>query len=424
MKKYVYSLLIILLLPVIVLAENVSIKSINLIEKGDFVEIVKEPTYEGLNINFDMKFNNVGDSATYKVELENKDEENYFINLKADVDSKYILYKLDSDLDTNIVKGKSTTTIYVIVKYENEVPSYKLTNNKYSETKTVKISLTNNKGEEVITDTTTKNAVVVNPNTGNIVLRIKNSNIVISLYTVGIVLLIAIVAIIVLKKLKVKKYLSMMLVLSMILIPGISKALKEITLTINSKIEIEPVKLIDFTVYKVDVDGNSKKIKYKAVEGMTLDEWEKSKYNVDKIDWSYMTEEDMNECHEGLFIEDEIPGQSNITFRSVSDYEMLNGKTEIDSNKNYYLVEEDCKIHFTIKLINGEEKNYVADLGMTWGEWLESEYNVDNIHFENSHQSGYCELHDKSLVFLENCGYDDIIENRYYKLKYWVECDH
>ena len=75
MKKYIYSLLILLLLPVIVLAENVSIKSVNLVEKGDFVEVVKEPTFEGLNLNFDLKFNNVGDSATYKVVLENKDDE-------------------------------------------------------------------------------------------------------------------------------------------------------------------------------------------------------------------------------------------------------------------------------------------------------------------------------------------------------------
>ena len=351
---------------------------------------------------------------------------NYFVNLKADSDSKYILYTLDSDLDTNIVKAKSNTTIYVIVKYANEVPSFKLVNNKYTETKTVKISLTNNKGEEVITDSTTKNAVVVNPNTGNIVLRIRNSNIVISLYTVGIVLLIAIVAIVVIKKLKVKKYLSMMLILGMILVPGISMALKEITLTINSKIEIEPVKLVDFTVYKVKYYENTgKKFKYKAVEGMTFDEWEKSKYNVDKIDWSYVKEE-TNECVEGLFIVDEM----FFSYREPSLYitmdapknKMLDGETVIDSSKNYYLVEVDCKVHFTIKLINGEEKEYVADPGMTWGEWLESEYNVDNIHFEDYNQSGYCELNDRSLVFLQDYGYDEDIQNGNYILEYWDEC--
>ena len=294
MKKII-AFIIVLFLPVIVLAQDVGIKSINLVEKGDFVEVVKEPTYEGLNINFDLKFNNVGDSATYKVVLENKDEENYFVNLKADSDSKYILYTLDSDLDTNIVKAKSTTSIYVIVKYANEVPSYKLTNNKYSETNNVKISLTNNKGEEVITDSATKNAaIVVNPNTGNIVLRIRNSNIVISLYTVGIVLLIAIIAIIVLKKLKVKKYLSMMLILGMILIPGISMALKEITLTINSKIEIEPKVLKTFKVRKLNKEAGKfdKAVTYTYEEGMTLSDWLESKYNIDKLSISSKEEMD------------------------------------------------------------------------------------------------------------------------------------
>ena len=163
MKKKLL-LLILLLLPIIVMAENVSIKDIKLVEKDTYVEEVSKPKFDGLKVDFDLKFENLGDKAAYLLEIENKDSENYFMDLKVSSTSKYILYTLDSDESTNVVKANSSTKVYVIIKYNEEVHSYKLTNNKYTEKESIKVSLTNNKGEEVITESTAKNSViVVNP---------------------------------------------------------------------------------------------------------------------------------------------------------------------------------------------------------------------------------------------------------------------
>ena len=81
-KKLLFTLLIILS-PVVVLAKDVSIKSVELVENSDFVEELSKPSYEGLNVNFDLKFHLLGDRAVYKVVLSNNDNENYFLNLKT-----------------------------------------------------------------------------------------------------------------------------------------------------------------------------------------------------------------------------------------------------------------------------------------------------------------------------------------------------
>ena len=52
-KKLLFALLIILL-PVVVLAKDVSIKSVEVVENSDYVEELSKPSYEGLNLNFDL----------------------------------------------------------------------------------------------------------------------------------------------------------------------------------------------------------------------------------------------------------------------------------------------------------------------------------------------------------------------------------
>ena len=387
MKKRLL-LLILLLLPIIVMAENVSIKSVKLVEKDTYVEEVGKPKFDGLKVDFDLKFENLGDKATYLFEIENKDNENYFMDLKVSSTSKYILYTLDSDESTNVVKANSSTKVYVIIKYNEEVPSYKLTNNKYTEKESIKVSLTNNKGEEVITESTAKNSViVVNPNTGNIVLRIKNTNIVVSLYTVIIVLLIAIVAIIVLKKLKVKRYTSMILVLGMILIPGMVSAIKTINIEINSNIEIEPVELIDFKFAFMDMLNEKSKTKsYKASKGMTFGEWENSKYNVDGI--SFNKEINQGKCVPGYYVNAVVHYNDPVSNGATSsNYFASLGYTDINSfdeeieGYTYLVIYTDCTISFELK-INNQLKVYNAEYDMTFDEWLESEYNVDHISYE------------------------------------------
>ena len=293
-KKLLFTLLI-LLFPVVVFAENVSIKSVKLEEKSELVEEINEPSYSGLTVNFDVRFKTLGDTIKYEVVVDNKDEENYFVDLKLSSTSKYLVYSIDGVESTNIIKGGSTTKLYITIKYNTAVPSYKLDNNKYTENEIIKLSLTDKVGDEVIVESSSKNAVI-NPETGNIVLRIGNTNIAISLYVLSIVLIITILLIIVLRKIKVKKYISVLLVLLM-LIPGMVSAIKVIYIEINSNIEIEPLDLIKFTLYNVEikrniVPGNEERFSTDyyltitnevAEKGMTLEEWTNSKYNTRNI---------------------------------------------------------------------------------------------------------------------------------------------
>ena len=386
---------ILLLLPFIVLAENVSIKDIKLVEKSEYVVEKSKPTFSGLNVSFDLKFEQLGDNATYRAIIENKDNDNYFLNLTLDSDSKYIKYEVDSDESTNIIKANSDTVIYIIIKYDKEVPSYKLTNNIYTEKKNIGIKLTNNKKEEVIVDSgskniienTSKRRIVVNPNTGNIVLKIKNTNIVLSLYTVIAVLLIAIIAIIVLKKLKVKRYINMLLILGL-LIPGMAIAVKEINIVVTSNIEIEPVELIEFKYMVVDMmKETTKQKKYNAIKGMTFKEWLGSKYNKDNI--SFIEDLEDNICLEGYYY-DEPLNYNNIfnhfimtmdTHMDDNDFSYISLDAEIEE-KTYLLVYTDCIAYFGIRSDDNKSKTYQFRIGMTFAEWLESEYNVDNITFD------------------------------------------
>ena len=384
MKKYLkYLLALILFVPFLVSAQGVSIKTIKLVEKDEFVEELSAPKFEGLKIDFNLKFETVGDQAVYELLLENSDNENYFLNLKVASDSKYILYTVDSAETTNVVSANSSTKVYLVVKYNKEVPNYMLEENKYTEKKSIKISLTNDKGNEVITDSKTKNAVAVNPNTGNVVLKLGKANITISLITVGIVLVLAVIAIVLLKKLRVKRYTNMVIVLALILIPGIVSAIKVIEVEINSNIEIEPVKLIEFKVTRYNIkDDSSKKYRYKAVEGMTWDEWQNSKYNVDNLKLLEDYVDDINNCVEGYYVD--IDSIGIMRAKVIPDKVLLS--SVIDPEEQYVLSYDDCKYHFWIETeTNGRysEKNYTADLGMTFGEWLDSSYNVDNISFED-----------------------------------------
>ena len=61
----------------VVQAANVSIESITLDSKSSKTEILEEPTYEGLSIKFNIKFVEVGDSAKYKIIINNQDNEDY-----------------------------------------------------------------------------------------------------------------------------------------------------------------------------------------------------------------------------------------------------------------------------------------------------------------------------------------------------------
>ena len=147
MKKISYLLLIImvsLFIPNVNAKEEVSIESINLVDKSELTTELSSPTKSGLKIGFDLSFSNVGNYAKYEVVVNNDSNKEYEINDETSFSSSnYIEYKYEFKEKTNRVKANSKVTLYITVTYKNAVPNDKLVNGKYIENNEMAISLSN-----------------------------------------------------------------------------------------------------------------------------------------------------------------------------------------------------------------------------------------------------------------------------------------
>ena len=134
MKKIKYLLLIILaivFIPNVNAKDDVSIESINLIDKSDKTTELSVPTKNGLKIGFDLSFGSLGDYAKYEVVIKNDSNKEYEINDETKFSSSnYIEYKYEFKEQTNRVKANSKATLYITVTYKNAVPNDKLTDGK------------------------------------------------------------------------------------------------------------------------------------------------------------------------------------------------------------------------------------------------------------------------------------------------------
>ena len=133
--KYLILVMALLLIPSIVNAEgNVSISKIEMKEtKGDALEISK-PTFEGLNVNYDLSFHTLGDSITYVATLKNGDKEEYKIANKSTFsDTGYMEYTFAFSDNSNIIKPNETKDMYITIKYTKPVPDEKLVSGVYVE---------------------------------------------------------------------------------------------------------------------------------------------------------------------------------------------------------------------------------------------------------------------------------------------------
>ena len=265
MKKYLkYLLALLLFIPFVVSAQDVGIKNISLVDSKGFVEEVSPAKAEGLNVDLDLKFREVGDEATYLLIIHNGDSEDYVLDTKLGVSSKYVEYSLDSASDDNIIKAGGDTKVYITAKYNKAVPDYLMTENKYSEIMNIKINFV---GDNNIPEETSKNAV--NPNTGN------------PIVIIGIGLFITVICAVLLKNYNVRKYTNMILILGLVLIPTTIMALKTVVIDVNSKVEIEKVEPITFYVERVYFFGESPRENYTltALPGMTWGQWLTSSFN-------------------------------------------------------------------------------------------------------------------------------------------------
>ncbi len=252
------------------------------------------PETNGLKINIDFSFVKVNDISFYQVRLVNGTNEELEIGTTTPKTSDYIQYLYTFGDDSNIVKPYSSKVIYIIAQYKNEVPA-DLLDEGYTESNEVELTL----GSEA-----TPNAD--NPKTG-----ISTAIIVIGL-TAAVV--IGIIRIGIKKKVK---YLVLVLGSLFVFVPFTANALKQVTLTIESKVVIEQIK-----EFKLDDEI------YRFEKGMTFKEWMNSSYNVDNIELV-----DMFDCD--TYKEEYVGKRHFEPIQGVSTSEQTIDVVVIEENKEY-----------------------------------------------------------------------------------------
>ena len=97
MKKVLYVMIMILLLPMFVYAEdnNLVLKSITLKKLSEDVEELSLATIENNKINLDLKMYEVGDTAEYIVVVENPTDKDLYLEQNiVNTESTYFDYEL------------------------------------------------------------------------------------------------------------------------------------------------------------------------------------------------------------------------------------------------------------------------------------------------------------------------------------------
>ena len=227
MKRFIISIiLLITLIPSIVFAEeceaeNVTIESIKINTKTDNVIEKSEPIINGRNINLDLKMSEVGDSIEYEMIVKNDSNEDYELDKTTlSANSDYIEYTFDTNSDSNIVKKGETKKVRLKVSYKNEVAANLFQNGIYTDNKKLTVNLANN----------IQNNNINNPNTGWI------KSIYVLLF---IIMIITIIGLTILKKKKDSQI--MLLLLSLLILPIVTKAICKYDINVDSKVEIEKI---------------------------------------------------------------------------------------------------------------------------------------------------------------------------------------
>ena len=150
MKKIlnaIIAILIFVLFPSFVLAENVQVKEIKQIEKSEGVEIVSEPKVSDTTIKFDIKLKSIGDYVKYKLVIDNKDDIEYEIDKKSFENNEYISYEVESD-NLEKLEANKEKEIYLTIKYDKEVPESEFKDNVYVLNNNFSLAI-GNKDEEI-----------------------------------------------------------------------------------------------------------------------------------------------------------------------------------------------------------------------------------------------------------------------------------
>ena len=157
MKKYLFILLI-LLLPISVFAnEDISLNSIEVEDNYQVFE--KNPArIENDSIFIDLQFNRVESYIVYKVNIENKSNDNYIVdNDSIHFDSDYINYSIQCDSSNNI-KPHSKSNCHIKVTYKNKVSNELLSSGIVNDNKEFNLTLLQ---RDLINPQTSNNIMIV-----------------------------------------------------------------------------------------------------------------------------------------------------------------------------------------------------------------------------------------------------------------------
>ena len=262
-KSLLFLLAVFFMAPLVTNAEsaNVVIDSVTLEDASQGVVENATPTFNGLDLNFDVKFTNVGDSIIYKVAVTNKDSEDYLLSNTSIKDGEYIEYDFLFEDNTNILKAKSSKVMKVTIKYIKQVPDGALINGKYTKTSNVKINF-NDKAGKTVANT--------NPKTGSSILFI--------LMILAVVL--AGVALIFFRNKKGVKTFSLLLAGALFVVPTSIFAVKALTINVSANIEVSNLPkfcVFDFMKYAED-NATTENISnyynyYEYINGMTFGQY-------------------------------------------------------------------------------------------------------------------------------------------------------
>ena len=147
MLNTIIAILIFVLFPSLVLAEDVQVKEIKQIERSEGVEIVSEPKVSDTTVKFDIKLKSIGDYVKYKLVIDNKDDIEYEIDKKSFENNEYISYEVESD-NLEKLEANKEKEIYLTIKYNKEVPESEFKDNVYVLNNNFSLAI-GNKDEEI-----------------------------------------------------------------------------------------------------------------------------------------------------------------------------------------------------------------------------------------------------------------------------------
>ena len=202
-------------------SENVKIKSIDLVDKSDNTTEISKATFNGLTMDFNLKFYKTNDYAKYKIVVENNESKDYKILVDSNFgNSKYIIYEYEKNEN---LKANSDTEFLITVKYKNQVEENSYTDGKYTE----------------------KNSAVLKLNDGTISNPLTSNNEVIII--IGLIVMSG--TLFALFKNKKSRKKSVFVLFGLLSLPLFVKAVDYLKITVNSNVEIERGYRVAYELY-------------------------------------------------------------------------------------------------------------------------------------------------------------------------------